>query len=236
MHYKHVVAKSNRLRILLSNNSQSPTASIRGAKFVWEPDKDGNLIQKHVFTHYISLSALQKSVDLLSKAADIIDAGYSGEIKAENTEKINTHGNYIYNDFLSKSVFLKVVLDGLYTESFGIDRVSDEIKEESIVTIFKTDVDTKQLLQKFGITIFDDRIIDDTTLRLNPTELELLLNHAPYLIAMDVKNFAELAKDDILQIEADEELTADEQIPPPNNEPIVGVIDTQFNEKVYFHK
>jgi len=46
-----------------------------------------------------------------------------------------------------------------------------------------------------------------------------------------VKNFAELAKDDILQIEADEELTADEQIPPPNNEPIVGVIDTQFNEK-----
>ena len=67
---------------------------------------------------------------------------------------------------------------------------------------------------------------------MNPTELELLLNHAPYLIAMDVKNFAELAKDDILQIEADEELTADEQIPPPNNEPIVGVIDTQFNEKV----
>ena len=109
MHYKHVVAKSNRLRILLSNNSQSPTASIRGAKFVWEPDKDGNLIKKHVFTHYISLSALQKSVDLLSKAADIIDAGYSGEIKAENTEKINTHGNYIYNDFLSKSVFLKVL-------------------------------------------------------------------------------------------------------------------------------
>ena len=39
-----------------------------------------------------------------------------------------------------------------------------------------------------------------------------------------------------MQIEADEELTADEQIPPPNNEPIVGVIDTQFNEKVYFHK
>ena len=69
-------------------------------------------------------------------------------------------------------MFLKVVLDGLYTESFGIDRVSDEIKEESIVTIFKTDVDTKQLLQKFGINIFDDRIIDDTTLRLNPTELE----------------------------------------------------------------
>mgnify|MGYP001514477870 CR=1 FL=1 len=90
-------------------------------------------------------------------------------------------------------------------KSFGIDRVSDEIKEESIVTIFKTNVDTKVLLQKFGINIFDDRIIDETTLRLNPDEIDLLLNQAPYLIAMDVKNFAELTKDDVLQLDADEE-------------------------------
>lgn len=137
---------------------------------------------------------LQKSSELLSKAADIIDAGYSGKIESADTEKINTQGNYLYKDILTKSTFLKVVLDGLYVKSFGIDRVSDEIKEESIVTIFKTNVDTKVLLQKFGINIFDDRIIDETTLRLNPDEIDLLLNQAPYLIAMDVKNFAELTR------------------------------------------
>ena len=235
VHYKHVVAKSNRLRILLSDNSKAPTASIRGAKFIWEPDKDGNSVQKHVFTHYIPLVALQKSSELLSKAADIIDSGYSGKIGSVDTEKINTQRNYIYKDILPKSTFLKVVLDGLYVDSFGIDRVSDEIKEESIVTIFRTNVETKQLLQKFGINIFDDRIIDETTLRLNPDEIELLLNQAPYLIAMDVKNFAELTKDDVLDL-ADEDNTGNDLIPSPHNEPVVGVIDTQFNEKVYFHE
>lgn len=235
VHYKHVVAKSNRIRILLSDNGKAPTTSIRGAKFVWEPDRNGKLVQKHVFTHYVSLVTLQKSSELLSKAADIIDAGYSGKIESADTEKINTQGNYLYKDVLTKSTFLKVVLDGLYVKSFGIDRVSDEIKEESIVTIFKTNVDTKVLLQKFGINIFDDRIIDETTLRLNPDEIDLLLNQAPYLIAMDVKNFAELTKDDVLQLDADEERIEENLIPTPQNEPVVGVIDTQFNEKVYFH-
>lgn len=236
VHYKHVVAKSNRIRVLLSDKGKAPTDSIRGAKFIWEANKDGQLVQKHVFTHYVSLIALQKASELLSKAADIIDAGYSGKIGSEDTEKINTQGNYLYKDILQKSTFLKVVLDGLYVESFGIDRVSDEVREESIVTIFKTNVDTKILLQKFGINIFDDRIIDDTTLRLDPDEITLLLNQAPYLIAMDVKNFAELTKDDVLQFETKEDISESDLIPSPKNEPIVGVIDTQFNEKVYFHE
>src|SRR5699024_10704338 len=124
----------------------------------------------------------------------------------------------LYKDILQKSTFLKVVLDGLYVESFGIDRVSDEVREESIVTIFKTNVDTKILLQKFEINIFDDRIIDDTTLRLDPDEITLLLNQAPYLIAMDVKNFAELTKDDVLQFETKENISESDLIPSPKNE------------------
>lgn len=236
VHYKHVVAKSNRIRILLSDKGKAPVNSIRGAKFIWETNRDGQLIQKHVFTHYVSLIALQKTIELLSKAAHIIDAGYSGKIGFEDTEKINKQGDYLYRNILPKTTFLKVVLDGLYVESFGIDRVSDKIMEESIVTIFKTNVDTKSLLQKFGINIFDDRIIDDTTLRLNPDEIALLLNQAPYLIAMDVKNFAELTKDDVLQFETEKSDLESKLIPSPQNEPIVGVIDTQFNEKVYFHE
>lgn len=235
VHYKHVVAKSNRLRILLSANDKGPTDSIRGAKFTWEPDKNGKLIQKHVFTHYIPLAALEKSIELLDKAANIIDTGYSGKIDSADTEKINVAGKYLYKGILPKSTFLKIVLDGLYVESFGIDRVSDEVREESIVTIFKTNVDTKVLLQKFGINIFDDRIIDGTTLRLNPDEIDLLLNQAPYLIAMDVKDFAELAKDYVQQIDS-EDIDEVGIIPSPQNEPVIGVIDTQFNTKVYFHE
>ena len=75
VHYKHVVAKSNRLRILLAERGKSPVDTIRGAKFIWEPDEDGHETQKHVFTHYISLNALEKAIVLLRNTADDIDAG-----------------------------------------------------------------------------------------------------------------------------------------------------------------
>ena len=48
----------------------------------------------------------------------------------------------------------------------------------------------QKLLSKFGIDIVDERIINDTTLRLNPDEVKLLYNNASYLIAMSVVDFA----------------------------------------------
>ena len=73
VHYKHIVAKSNRLKILLAESSKSPTESIRGVKFVWEPDETGKEIQKHVFTHFISLKAIEKSIEVLKQTAYIIE-------------------------------------------------------------------------------------------------------------------------------------------------------------------
>ena len=236
VHYKHVVAKSNRLRILLAESGKSPVDSIRGAKFVWEYNEVGREIQKHVFTHYISLRALSKTIDLLRDTADIIDAGYNGEISANDTEKIAAIKVFPYQDVMAKTSFLKVALDCYYVESFNIDRVNDDITEESIVTIYKTDIDTKTLLKKFGINIYDDRIIDETTLRLNPDEIKILLNKASYLIAMNVTDIAQLTKDDILQDIIDDDLILEPLIPHPKNEPVVGVIDTQFNTGVYFNE
>ena len=120
-----------------------------------------------------------------------------------------------------------------YVESFEIDRAENDITQNSIITIYQTGVETKKLLSKFGIQIVDDRIIDGTTLRLRPDEAKLLYNNASYLVAMSLTDFAEINRDDITdEIEKwDEE---EELIPKPLNEPVIGVIDTQFNEKVYF--
>lgn len=236
VHYKHVIAKSNRIRILLSENSQPPTESIRGAKFVWEYEDDGSYVQKHVFTHYIPLSAIEKTISLLNQAANVIDVGYGGEINSDHTENIAVKKIYPYQSLMKKSAFLKVVLDGYYVERFDIDRVTEIATEESIVTIFKTNVETKSLLSKFGIDIVDDRIIDNTTLRLSPDEVKILVDKAPYLISMEVVDFSKLTKDDIVQGEVEDWNDKDELIPAPTNEPIIGVIDTQFDNSVYFHK
>lgn len=236
VHYKRIVAKSNRLRILLSSTGQSPVASIRGAKFEWEPNQNGTLIQKHVFTHYVPLHALTKAIDLLSVVANIIDEGYRGEISSDDTENIVKEKKFQYRDRLAVTNFMYVLLDSWYVQRFDIDRVDETIQEDSIITIFKTNVETKQLLAEFGIHIVDDRMLDETTLRLHPDEIKLLVNQAPYLISMSVTDMTKLTREDILKNDLEEECEEKKLIHSPKDEPIVGVIDTQFDEKVYFHE
>lgn len=65
-------------------------------------------------------------------------------------------------------------------------------------TIYQTGIETKKLLSKFGIHIVDERIIEGTTLSLNPDEVKLLYNNASYLIAMSVTDFAQLTRDEAL--------------------------------------
>lgn len=236
VHYNSVIAKSNRLRIMLSSNSKAPTESIRGAKFLWETCEDGTVKQKHVFTYFVQLNAIKKTIDMLYRVSSIVSNEYNGRITSEDTEKISDDKNFKYKELIAKSNFLKIILDSAYVQKFDIDMNPENLDDESIVTIYKTNVETKELLSKFGITIVDDRIIDETTIRLNKDEFGLLINQAPYLIAMGVTDLAELTRDDIVDGVVEDWDETDEIIPEPTNEPTVGVIDTHFDESVYFHK
>lgn len=235
VHYKHIVAKSNRLKILLAEKGKTPTDSIRGAKFVWEPNDVGEEVQKHVFTHFVSLEAIEKSIEVLNQTASIIKKQYRGSVNSEIIEELGKKSKYNFAE-VPKTNFLRTVVDGFYVEKFDIDRATEEITEEAIITIYQTGVDTKRLLSKFGINIVDERILDGTTLRLNPDEVKLLYNNASYLIAMGVTDFSEISKDDMLDVYEDVQDDFGLMIPHPTNEPVIGVIDTQFNEKVYFHE
>ena len=233
VHYKQIVAKSNRLKAVLAEGSKPPTDSIRGAKFIWEKDESGKTTQKHVFTHFVKLETLEKSVNLLNNVASIIDIEYDGSLTSEKCERIADKSEYYNDEMVSRSAFLKTVVDGNYVERFDVDRADEEITQDSIITIYQTGVETKKLLAKFGINIVDDRIIDGTTLRLTPDEAELLYNNASYLVAMSLTDFSEINRDDILDDinGVDDNVTL---IPEPSIEPVIGVIDTQFNDKVYF--
>ncbi|MGN1344573.1 MAG: hypothetical protein ACI4U3_08330, partial [Traorella sp.] len=150
VHYKHIVAKSNRLKILLAEKGKSPTESIRGAKFVWESNDTGKEIQKHVFTHFVSLDAIKKSIEVLKQTTMILEKQYGGSINSEILEELGkkSKANFIE---VAKTVFLRTVVDGYYVERFDVDRATEEITEEAIITIYQTGVETKQLLSKFGI-------------------------------------------------------------------------------------
>lgn len=228
VHYKCIVAKSNRLQFILASGGKQPNQLIRGAKFVEGYSDKNKLVKKHVFTYFLPLESINKSVQYLEKTASIISQKYGGEISSTDTDKIN-NGDFD-NDILSKSPFLKTVVDAYYVENFLIDRTYRLPDEESIVTIYKTGVDTIELLSKLGINIMKSKMLDDTTLILEKHEIDILTDKVPYLIAMGVKDFAEID----YEVKENEYIEKEIKIHKPTNEPTVGVIDTQFDKRVYF--
>jgi hypothetical protein len=101
---------------------------------------------------------------------------------------------------------------------------------------------TGQLGEIFKLIAIDEKIynatdkmvqtylLDETTLLLNPDEFALLNSKAPYLISMATTDFSELTKNDFF----DAESTGIISIPKPMDEPVIGVIDTMFDDRVYF--
>lgn len=61
--------------------------------------------------------------------------------------------------------------------------------------------------------------------------IELLLSKAPYLVSMIVEDFSKLSLDDFYL----DNNNFQTNLPFPMNEPIIGVIDTLFDERVYFN-
>lgn len=235
VHYIRVVAKSNRLKILLADAGKKPVDSIRGAKFVTGKDNQGKTIHKHVFTHYVQASAIDKAINNLQIVKEIVDADYNGCITAEDIEKLGKEKKYLHAEKIARTNFVNVIVDCHFVEKFDVDEAKESITEESIITIYKTDIETRELLSRFGIDVAESKIIGGTTMLLTPPQARLLYDKAPYLIAMSITDFSKISLEDGL-LETVEFEEDDGIIPPPGNEPIVGVIDTQFNEKVYFHK
>ena len=230
VHCPAVEAKSNRLkRVLAKSSTVDPSLSMCGARF--EKNADGTNIH-HVFTYYVSLEVVREAVDLLSKTGEILEREYQTIITSEDFVALKKQTFNAYD--ISKTDFSKIILDCLHTERFDVDGAKDrfvDLNGGAIVTLYRTHVETKELLRRFGIVIRDTSILHNTTLSLMEDELRKLKTKAPYLIAMGVKDFLECPKDECSHIN-----NFGAEIPKPSDEPFIGVIDTPFNESVYFHE
>lgn len=227
VYYKHVVAKSNRIRGLLCKGSSDPNDSIRGSKFDGEEP-----MMRHVFTYYIALDILKESISRLEICIDIVNNEYGGKITQDDIEALNAKRKNYKNTGLAKTNFLYVIKDAYYVQKFDIDMNTEGTEDRSIITIYKTDVTTRDILNEIGIDMINAKVIDDTTIRLDPGEIKLLKENAPYLIAMEVHDLREVTPEEALAY-ADPRII---HIPPPKQEPTIGVIDTPFCDKVYFRQ
>ena len=225
VYYTSVIAKSNRIQGLLCRGSSNPNDSIRGAKFAGEAPH----IQ-HVFTYYVGLDIIAKSIARLITVKEIVDSDYNGKITHEDIADINNrHKQYKHSARLAKTNFINVVVDAFYVQKFSVDFAEADENEEAIITLYRTDVKTEDVFRAIGIDYLNAKQIDENTVLLRPDEIARLKENAPYLIAMKVRDLREMPPEESIA-----GATSIVQIPAPRQEPVIGVIDTPFCKDVYF--
>ncbi|HGW2907292.1 S8 family peptidase [Enterococcus faecalis] len=223
VYYCKIVAKSNRIAGLFKGKNSNN--AIVGAQFNEEKTK-------HIITYYLSNSDLYRTIELLESAKKILINYYEGIID-KNSFDDKTRFNHIKfdNSILNKSLFKQIIADASYIENFEVN-LAERQESESIVTLFDTNMDVRQLLKGLGINIVDSRVLGDQTVFLNESELNILYEKAPYLVSMATEDLSEMSPNDFTDDVSDIMI----RIPDPNGEPTIGVIDTLFDNRVYFNK
>lgn len=224
--YKRVVPKSKRIKTLLSKKSEPSNDSIVGAKFSDD--------QKHIITHFIDLETISINIEKLKKAKQIVNDIFKGTINSNDLNNIKNYQKQIEKYGLSKSLFGDIVSDVDIVKKFGIIDNSDLIDENSIINYFDTKKNIKDILEKINISDEDYKIIDpkSSIQFINPKSFNIFKKKVPYLVAMATYDMADYSFEDVFDSVGDEL----PMIPNPSNEPYIGVIDTLFDESVYFSK
>lgn len=219
--YNKIVAKSNRISGLLKGKDSN--FAIVGAKFNQEKNK-------HIITYFVDFNDLDNSIKLLSKAINVFTSYFKDGITKEIFENREIFDKIKFKQFsLTKTDFKQVVADVSYIDDFEVEIATPQFNQ-SIITLFSTGEDTKTLLKKIGIDIISNRVIDNQTVFLDENQLKLLYEKVPYLVSMATVNLTDLSPEDFIQKYQQYQI----RIPAPSIEPTIGVIDTLFDECVYF--
>ena len=220
VYYNKIVAKSNRIAGLFKGDQSN--YAIVGAKFNSEKTK-------HIITYFLSIDDLDNSIDMLYKSDEVIYSVFKDGITKPIFDNYVNYKINFQKYGLTKSLFKQIVADVSYIDDFEIEKATQQFKA-SIITLYDTGMDTKQLFHEIGIDILSSRILDNRTVFLDENQSKVLFEKAPYLVSMATENLSDLSPEDFIE-DYQQEIA---HIPSPSIEPTIGVIDTLFDTRVYF--
>ena len=223
VYYNKIVAKSNRIAGIFKGADSND--SIVGAKF----NKDKS---NHIITYFLDENDLIKSIEMISNTSNILSEKFSGSINKNIFEDKNIVNPKLFKNFsTSMSTFKQVIADASYINSFQVEVPTINLKQ-SIITLYDVRKDVKLLFERLGLNILSTRILDNQTVYLDEKQVKLLFEKAPYLVSMATVDLSSLSPDNFI----DEYQAKMVTIPVPTIEPTIGVIDTLFDESVYFNE
>ena len=223
VYYNKIVAKSNRISGLFKGENSN--SAIVGAKFNAEKDK-------HIITYFLDSDDLTRSVDLLIESNNILELFFKDGIsKAIFDDKYAFNRINFSSLNMTKTAFKQVIADVSYIDDFEVEMASKPFTE-SIITLYDTKTDAKQLLKNIGIDILSSCLLDNRTVFLDENQAKILFEKAPYLVSMATENLSNLSPEDFIK----DSVQGMMYIPSPGIEPTIGVIDTLFDNSVYFNE
>lgn len=227
-YYKMIIAKSHRMKNIIKDADKY----IVGAKFL--NNDNGRSI--HAITYCIDKKQLLDSLQHLELAINLWQSKFNqySEFNYELIENISNkkYENLFKNGKISRTAFVKDIVDAYYLDHFGVELNTKEfITEPSLISLYDIHVDPLKFFEELNIKIPKQRKLNDNTIYVYPEEYKKIQSNAPYLISMAVNNQFEMGYSPSKIYDS-----LDLNIPEPKSEPIIGVIDTPFNKKAYFSK
>lgn len=219
VYYDRIVAKSNRIHGIFNIKNDT----VIGVRFSETQNS------KHIITYGLTLEEIRKAIERLNSCLTICEKKAWKNINNLILDKVRNKEVFLDSNLISKSSFLDCCVDSFYIERIDISQEVEKHDKKSVITLYDTGVSSKSILSKLGINYIGPRSIDENTFLLTPEQYAIIEQKAPYLVAMAVTDLQELDTDDVLS-----DYISDRTIPAPKDEPIIGVIDTQFNNQVYF--
>jgi len=226
IHYDDIIAKTNRVSELFKQKGKTPNDSVVGARF----SKD----DKHIITYYVDFQTLQSTVDKLECAKLFIADRLNGNAVPSNFNE--PKADIKYGGFsCGKTQLRDIVVDCSVIESISIPGPDFyDIEKDTIVTFYHTEkkIDEIMNLLKVDPFLYEYTRVGDDSVIANPELFSILIENIPYLVSMVSTDISMIEPSDIKGIN-DFEIPF---IPDPSSEPTIGVIDTLFDENVYFSK
>ncbi len=228
--YNDIIAKSNRVKRLLKPQGVSLNEAVVGARF--SDEAEGK--QNHIITYYVDRETIDRTITELQEAKLFLNNRLAGKASSDNFNSADNNINYT-GFVLSKAAIRDVIIDASAIESFAVPDVGEiEQRDSYVVTFYKTELNIKDLLKKADLQDINLRFVEygDNTISAYYADFQKIREKVPYLISMVSSDLSQLTLEEAGISKNEMEIT----IPLPEHEPVIGVIDTLFDEKVYFSK
>ena len=226
--YNDIIAKSNRVQVLLKPVGKAPNDCVVGARFSEAPEGEEN----HIITYYVDENTIQSTIQDLETAKRFLQSELGGTATTANFKDSDDTIKYDGYD-MSKTKLRGIIIDASVLASFSVPQIGTIPEKDSyLITFYKSELSLASLMEKLQI---DDRAnpytaYGDDTISVNRELFEILNENVPYMISMVSSDWSKIT---IEKIDTGREKEVID-IPKPSHEPTIGVIDTLFDENAYF--